>query len=73
MDAKSILKSKIVWFNLLVLVVGVASLFGFAEHVPGAEAQANIDVVVVFVAALAPLVNMGLRLITDQPVHIMKK
>ena len=70
---KDIKSSKLVVFNIIVLAVGVASLFGYAEHVPGVEVQEGIDAVVVFVAALAPLINILLRLFTSTSVSIFGK
>jgi hypothetical protein len=72
-NGKSVLKSKTFYFNLIVLAVGVATIFGFAEHTPSAEAQESIDAVVVFVAAAAPLINILLRLATNSAVSIFGK
>jgi hypothetical protein len=47
--------SKTFWFNILALVVAVASSFGFAEFVPDAE-------IVSIAAGIVAVINLVLRL-----------
>ena len=65
MDAKSIFTSKTFWFNLLFLLVGVASAFGYREFVPDSEMGNYILVAVT-------IINIALRLATKQAVTLSK-
>ena len=61
--SKSIFKSKTLWFNVLAFVVIISNAFGFGEF------KAN-DTVFEVVAVLIPILNIILRKITTQPVHL---
>lgn len=52
--------SKTVWFNVLTLIVSVASAFGFREFVadPAVDQAAFVMVVII---------NLALRFVTRQP------
>ena len=74
MEPKDILTSKTFWFNLLVLLIAVAGVFGFGEYVPSLEDQEAIDSIVLLVAALVPVVNLVLRtFFTYRPVSVWGK
>lgn len=62
MESKSVLKSKTVWLNLLILAAGVV---GF---VSGHEVIAEYPQVVAILAAVQGGLNIVLRLVTTQPV-----
>ena len=70
MNSKNAFRSKTILFNLLVLAGLVAGLFGFADYVPSAGDQENINMLVALIAALVPVINMILRVWTDRPVSI---
>ena len=59
---KSVLKSKTVWVNMLVLAAGVA---GF---VAGHEVIADYPQVIAILGAVQGAVNIVLRLVTTQPI-----
>lgn len=69
--------SKTLWFNLLTLIVGIVTYFGFAEF----EADPNVAPLAAGIAAfvrillplLAPLVNIVLRFITKQPIRLGRR
>ena len=74
MNAKDILSSKTFWFNLVVLVIAIAGVFGFKEYVPSLEDQEAIDSIVLLVAAIVPVVNLVLRtFFTNEPVSVFGK
>jgi len=58
---KSLLESKTFWFNLLAVIVAVATLFGFGEFKPDVKVAEGITL-------LAGIVNVLLRLRTAQPI-----
>lgn len=60
--AKSVLKSKTVWLNILILAAGIV---GF---VAGHEVIADYPQVVAILAAVQGGLNIILRLFTTQPV-----
>lgn len=62
---KALIKSKTFWFNVLAALVGIASLFGFAEFVPSENVAKTVAIV-------GALVNIGLRLKTTQPIDRIK-
>jgi len=62
MDPKNILKSKTIWFNLLTLLS--ISIAAVADHTVVTENP----VLVGGVAVVGALVNLGLRLVTKQPI-----
>lgn len=66
MDAKLLWKSKTFWFNVLSLLVLVASAFGFSEFQAAPEVG-QIGTVVVIV------LNIILRWHTTQPVTLSNK
>lgn len=62
MDIKSLVTSKVVWFNLIALLVLVAQGFGFGEF----QVDPGMEQAAVFIIAV---VNLVLRLwFTSQPV-----
>jgi len=54
-------RSKSIWFGVLVAIVSVASLFGFAEYQPDAQTAEIVGLVVSAVVIV-------LRLVTREPV-----
>ena len=52
-------ESKTLWFNVLALVVAVASGFGFAEFDPDPN-------IISIAAGLVAFINLILRLLTDK-------
>lgn len=69
MDNKPVWESKTFWFNLILLVVAVASKFGFSDYVPTPAHQMLIDSSAVILAAL---INIGLRFVTSQGVTLTR-
>lgn len=63
MRGKEFYKSKTFWFNVLALVVMLASAFGFAEFESSAELQ-QYGVVII------TLVNVLLRFVTREPLKV---
>ncbi len=62
-QAKSILLSKTLWFNVIALIVLVAGSFGFTQ----AEIDPNLET---YALVIVTVVNILLRLVTKQPVKI---
>jgi hypothetical protein len=67
MDSKSILASRTVAFNALSLVLAALSLAGYTIDVDDATKAKIAEIGV----ALAAVANVGLRLLTSQPVHVI--
>lgn len=65
MKTKSIFRSKTFWYNVLTVVVGVATVFGYTPD------QKLAEDVTGFLAAISPFVNILLRLRTTQPVTVI--
>lgn len=63
MNKKPWFKSKTVWFNVLTIVVTVATIFGYQ---PNEEIQVALQTSLI---ALAPLVNLALRFLTKEPIE----
>lgn len=63
---KNPLKSKTLWFNVLALVIVVASALGFGEF----EADPKL---VEYGAVLITVVNLVLRFITKEPLSALKR
>ena len=61
METKSLFKSKTFWFNVLT---GVGTILGLSVFPPA---------VMVYVPVAQALVNIGLRIVTDTPVHVAPK
>ena len=61
MNEKPWWQSKTIWFNGLALIGAVAGAFGFAEFHPDPQ-------VLALAPALVALINVGLRLVTRQPI-----
>ena len=59
---KKFWKSKTFWFNVLALVVAVATAFGFGEFEP----DPRISQIATFVVLV---INLILRLVTKEPVR----
>jgi hypothetical protein len=62
--------SKTFWFNIIVLVLGVAGVFGFSEYVPSDDVTQQVGQVSALVAAAVPVVNIVLRFLTDTKLRI---
>ena len=62
METKKWYKSKTVLFNALTILVVVATVFGYTPNQELAENATNILV------ALAPIINIGLRMVTKTPI-----
>lgn len=56
-------QSKTLWFNVLTIVTAAATYFGFT---PDQELSNNVTS---FLVAMSPVINIGLRLITKQPIN----
>jgi len=65
-ESKNIVKSKTFWFNILAALATIASQFGFGDFEP------DKGVVAVALGVVA-LVNIILRYLTDQGIHILPK
>jgi hypothetical protein len=65
MDAKSIFLSKTFWFNVLALVVTIATAFGFGSFQPDPKTAEYALVAVT-------IINLLLRFATSQPVVLRK-
>ncbi len=61
-EPKSVLKSKTVWVNLLVIAAGVAS------YVAGHELVADNTALVSVLGVVVGVVNVALRFVTTDPV-----
>jgi hypothetical protein len=59
---KEFWKSRTLWFNVLAVIVFVASQFGFADFQPDAD----------LLAIIAAIVNLLLRLLTRQPLALRR-
>lgn len=64
-DGKALLKSKTFWFNILTLVIAVASAFGFEDF------EAN-ETVLQIVALIGGLGNILLRTKTSEQITRIK-
>ena len=64
---KPIYQSKTFWFNVLAVAVLVASQFGFSEF---SLDQNTIDTVLKILAGVTAVGNVGLRLVTKEPVSV---
>ena len=64
-DGKALLKSKTFWFNILTLIIAVASAFGFKDF----EAD---DTILQIVALIGGLGNILLRTKTSRPITRIK-
>ena len=62
-NGKKWYQSKTLWFNLLALVVAIASAFGFADFQPSGEVQAIAGIAIT-------VINLLLRFVTKQPVAL---
>jgi len=55
--------SKVVWFNVLAVIVLVAGAFGFADFQPSAETEQWATLIIL-------VVNLVLRFVTKQPIKV---
>jgi len=55
--------SKVIWANVLAVIVAVAFVFGVTPN------QDTVKTVVEFLSLLMPVINVGLRLITKKPIE----
>jgi hypothetical protein len=73
MVGKSPFVSKTLVFNALALAVALALQFGFGDFEPAPEvadiAVGIAAVINVLLPILTPVVNMGLRLVTKEPIR----
>lgn len=68
MEAKSFLKSKTFWFNIVTFIVIVASLFGYNPTEAAASGWAkSLSTAGI---ALSPIANIVLRFWTERPIKI---
>ena len=58
---KVLIKSRTFWFNILAVVVAIASLFGFADFQPDGK-------VIEAIGIITAIVNIYLRTKTDKPI-----
>jgi ABC-type uncharacterized transport system permease subunit len=63
--SKSIFKSKTAWFNVLTIVITVATMYGFTPN------QELTDKVAALMVVLSPVINLILRFVTKKPVHVV--
>lgn len=63
MQTKSWYKSKTVWFNLLTVIVVVATFFGYT---PNDELGGQVSMLLI---AFSPLINIILRLFTKKAIE----
>lgn len=61
-------RSKTIIFNALWLVVGIAGFFGFREFQPDPQVESLLSVVGALLPIVAPLLNLYLRKVTNQPI-----
>lgn len=66
METKSFIKSKIIWFNALTILVTLATFFGYT---PDQELSGQVTI---FLLLSAPVVNLLLRVITTQGLTFQK-
>ncbi len=59
---KALLQSKTFWFNLLAIIVAIASFFGFGEFNPDPKVSEGI-------ATATAIINILLRMKTNQPIN----
>ena len=64
---KNVLKSKTVWFNVLTVLIAIATFFGYTPNQELAEKTTSLLLV------LSPAVNLLLRLITSQGLYLFRK
>ena len=57
-------QSKTILFNALTIVLAVATYYGFTPD------QSLFAQATAFLVSLAPVVNIGLRLVTKQPIAV---
>lgn len=76
-NGKSPLVSKTLIFNTVALGIGIAMAYGFKEFEPDPVVEPLVGGIVALVQVLlpilGPLVNMGLRLVTREPIRILPK
>lgn len=63
-QGKKIWRSRTFWWNILALVVALAGYFGFGDF------EASPDTAAI-AAGVAAVINLVLRVLTDEPVTIM--
>lgn len=65
MEAKPIWASKTFWFNLLALIVAIASAFGFGVFEPSPEVKQ-------VALGIVAIINIVLRFVTSKRVYVRK-
>lgn len=70
---KSIFLSKTFWFNALSAVLAVAMFFGFSPNQEVTESTTNALNNPMLMVIFTSIGNMVLRLVTTQPVFVMKQ
>lgn len=58
-------QSKTIWFNVLAILVLIATQFGFSEFKLDKD---TVDMVLKIIAGVTALSNVGLRFVTEKPV-----
>jgi len=64
---KNALKSKTLWFNLLTIVVAIATFFQYTPNQDLAEQVTG------YLLVIAPAVNLLLRFITDKGIYLFRE
>ena len=62
---KALVQSKTFWFNILAVVIAVASMFGFGEFEPTPQVTQGIT-------TLVAIINIVLRIKSSQPITRVK-
>jgi len=72
MPSKDPILSRTLIFNLIALAVAIALNYGYGAFEPAPEVDPLARGIAALVTILAPIVNMVLRFVTDQPVALSK-
>lgn len=72
MPSKDPILSKTMIFNLIALAVALALRYGYGAFEPAPEVEPLAAGIAALVSVLAPIINMVLRLVTNQPVALGK-
>jgi hypothetical protein len=72
MPSKDPILSKTLIFNLIALAVALALRYGYGAFEPAPEVEPLAAGIVALIAIVSPVINMVLRLVTNQPVSLGK-
>jgi hypothetical protein len=72
MPSKDPILSKTMIFNLIALAVAIALNYGYGAFEPAPEVDPLAAGIAALVTILAPIINMALRFVTNQPVSLGK-